>query len=226
MPRQKIKKPAKVKTSAPAAADPLAELKKSPVGRAYLKKAEAAFNAQAKSADVVLPGPLATAFGADGSLTLGNFTLLPVSLYTPVILAQIKSPLLDVIRIMREEMVAPVAVDEATAEGQAEAHALRLKNAHARMVEEIASDGVANLETIFCFLTPSEELEKLISIGREQLRAAARAKLRHVPLLILNQLQQACAAQYGRSYATVIQYGGAPKEGEVFTPPPAGPKTA
>ena len=210
----------------PKSDDPLEQLRSTAAGRAYLKKAEASFAAQAKSSDVVLPGPLAEAF-ADGSRTIGGHKLLPVTLGLVAILDQIKSPLLDVIRIMRESLGATVGGDESTTEGKTAAHAARMKLANERIVKEIKADDAASVETVFCFLHHPAELRKILATGRDHFREHAMATLGDVVHPVtLAKLQQAVAGHYAASYATVIQHGDKPKEGEVFIPPPAGPKTA
>jgi len=145
------------------------------------------------------------------------------------ILDQIKSPLLDVIRIMRDELSGGTATghDEDTVEGRASAHAERMKRANERMVKEIKADDTASVETVFCFLHHPAELRKILATGRDHFREHAMATLGDVVHPVtLAKLQQAVAGHYAASYATVIQHGDKPKEGEVFIPPPAGPKTA
>ncbi len=194
--------------------------------KAYLAKACSQFEATEKSGDVVLPGPLAEAF-ADGRRQVGEFTLLPVTLGLLAILAQIKSPLLDVVRIMREELAAGTAVDESTTEGQAAAHALRMKRASGRMAKEIKSDEAASVETVFCFITPPPRLRALLATGRDRFRETAMTTLGDtIHPVVLAKLQAAVAGHYAASFATVIQHGDKPREGEVFTPPPPAPKTA
>jgi len=226
MKRQKNKTRVGRDSVEPKSDDPLEQLRSTAAGRAYLKKAEASFAAQAKSSDVVLPGPLAEAF-ADGSRTIGGHKLLPVTLGLVAILDQIKSPLLDVIRIMRESLGATVGGDESTTEGKAAAHAARMKLANERIVKEIKADDAASVETVFCFLHHPSELRKILATGRDHFREHAMATLGDVVHPVtLAKLQQAVAGHYAASYATVIQHGDKPKEGEVFIPPPAGPKTA
>ena len=226
MKRQKNKTRVGRDSVEPKSDDPLEQLRSTAAGRAYLKKAEASFAAQAKSSDVVLPGPLAEAF-ADGSRTIGGHKLLPVTLGLVAILDQIKSPLLDVIRIMRESLGATVGGDESTTEGKTAAHAARMKLANERIVKEIKADDAASVETVFCFLHHPSELRKILATGRDHFREHAMATLGDVVHPVtLAKLQQAVAGHYAASYATVIQHGDKPKEGEVFIPPPAGPKTA
>ena len=207
------------------------ELKKTPAGRAYLERALKQFSATDRSADAVLPGPLSEAF-ADGSRTARRAqTLRPVTLGLVAILDRIHSPLLDVIRILREEMKKPVPdVDETTSEGRTQAHACRMKLANERMKTEIKADDESSVETVFCFLRPPAELRKLLAIGRQHFREVAMAQFGDIiHPKELDLLQQAAAGHYAASYATVISHepGGTrtPGEGEVFTPPPAVPKT-
>jgi len=188
--------------------------------QAYLDRAKKTFAATAGASHAVLPGPLREAF-ADGSRTVGGHTLLPVTLGLTAILGQINSPLLDVLRIMRECMTEDVGVAGDSAEARAKAHKLRMANADQR-IAEIKGDEAAAVETVFCFLTPPAELRRLLAAGRDKFRETALAALADkLHPVVLAELQRAIGVHYMASFATVVQYGAAQKEGEVFTAPPA-----
>jgi hypothetical protein len=227
--------------NAPAAppADPgLSELLQSPEGRAYLERAAGQFREQNRAAAAPLPGPLREAFAGSPPTVLINgktVPLQPVSLGLNAALTFINSPLLEVVRIMREEFTRPAVAPETqnpdpTPEDVAAAKFARIQAAEERIAAEIKVAPEQIAETVYCFLHTSSELRALMDRGARQFREAAMVELGDVLHPVeMGQLQQAVAAHYAASFGTVVNHekgGQAGSAGEVFTPPPAARMTA
>lgn len=211
------------------------ELLATPEGRAYLERAARQFSNQDRAASAPLPGSLREAF-ADGPPSVEingrNVTLQNVTLGLVANLTRINSPLLEVIRILREELSKPDSLSASGGEGQGEvaaaaaAHQEKLKAAHLRIEQEIAAQDEQIAETVFCFLHTPAQVRELLDRpdGRIAFRNAAMAELGDVlhPTKMA-ELQNTVAAHYSRSFSTVIGHGsgGRPSEGgEVFIQPP------
>lgn len=172
------------------------------------------------------PGPLLEAFVAD-PVKVHGFTLQPVTLELVIVLKKIESPLLAVMKILREEIAREDGADESTPELAAAARAARVQRANERMATEIAAEDERFVETVFCFVKPVAELRAWLRQGRERFTETALQTIGSLPPAAFAELQQAVSAHYVSSFATAVQYE-APKgqdDGSVFTPPPAAPKT-
>lgn len=171
-----------------------------------------------RAAAAILPGALRAAFAGDVVRELG-FTLQPISLGLTANLERIKSPLLDVLRIMREEIKGELKKPGDLAK--------RLERAHTRIAKEIKAGDEAVVETVFIFVTPQEQVRKLLDAGpavfRENAMRAIGDKLHPVKL---GELQRACAAHYAASFETVIVHESPPAEDDTVNFPPPPPRTA
>lgn len=193
--------------------------------RRVAERKENADRAQA----AILPGPLRAAFAGDPVKVAGH-TLQPVSLGLTANLERIQSPLLAVLRIMREEMMR--GREDEDQEPKAKSPdakvdtAKRLAKAHKRIQSEIKSDIVAQVETAFLFITPQADVRKLLDSGRDKFREHVMIELGDkLHPAVLGELMRACAAHYAASFDTVIVYGSPPdRDGTVFTAPPPGAK--
>jgi hypothetical protein len=177
----------------------------------------------ARAGAAVLPGALRGAFATDPPQIHG-YTLQPVTMGLHPILERINSPLLEVIRILREEMTRADGLDESTDELKSVAIIARQKRAGERAVKEINSDQESNVETVFCFITPAPELRRLLADGRASFREAAMIRLGDkIHPAQFNDLQKMVSSHYIRSFATAVQHRAKDhgKEGAGFTPPPA-----
>jgi hypothetical protein len=162
----------------------------------------------------VLPGALREAFAGEPSVAEGH-KLQPVTLGLAANLERIGSPLLEVVRIMREVYSA--------AEGSGGESPREGKN-------EIVNERVSGLEfkpeqiaeTVFVFTRSQKRIRKLLDAGRDKFREAAMEELgdRLHPLQMA-ALQRACAQHYVMSFATIIGYGVPPPEGETVFPAPS-----
>ena len=174
-----------------------------------------------------LPGPLREAFAGEPR-TLHGFTLQPVAMGLQAILVRIKSPLLDVVRIMQEELTREDGADESTPELAARVRAGRFTKARSRLDRlKVAEEEL--VETVFCFVHPPDHLRGLLDQGRPAFREAAMREIgdRLHPAAV-RDLEQAVSAHYAASFVTAVEYT-APTgkdDGTVFTPPPPAPKTA
>lgn len=187
-----------------------------------------------RAAAVPLPGPLREAF-TDGTRTVGDYVLLPVTLGMTAVLDQLDSPLLQILRILREEFAKPSEHQDnpASTDGAA-AHQKQMAAANARILKEVKGGPLSNVETVYCFLTPPAKLRRLLGsndeAGRLRFREAAMAELGdRLHPSELADLQQACARHYTDSFATIVQYNAkAPESGEdvFFSAPAAGTTTA
>lgn len=174
-----------------------------------------------------LPGPLREAFAPEPQ-PIHGYTLQPVEMGMAILLKRLNSPLLDVVRIMREELTRADDADESTPELAASARAARLARAQARLAAEMKADDEAFVETVYCFVKPSAEVRALLATGRDKFREAALREIGKLHPVHFAELQAAVSAHYAGSFATAVQYE-APAgkdDGTVFTPPPAGAMTA
>ena len=174
------------------------------------------------------PGPLHEAVVAEPQV-LHGFTLQPVEMGLLIILKRIGSPLLDVVRIMREELTREDDADESTPELAAAARTARQARAHARLVTELKADDESFVETVYCFVRPIAEVRALLATGRDKFRETAQREIGDkLHPKQFAELQAVVSAHYVASFATAVHYE-PPKgkdDGSVFTPPPAAGKTA
>jgi hypothetical protein len=139
------------------------------------------------------------------------------------ILVQINSPLLEAVRILREEISRKDDRDESTPELAQQATLARGALAEQRIARELHADDAAQIETVFCFIHPAPELRQIMSKGREVFRETAQReigdKLHPVQFA---ELQRRVNAWYLQSFATIVKYEAA-RNGDdtVFTTPPA-----
>lgn len=184
--------------------------------------------AATRAASAPLPGPLREAFAGEAPV-LHGFTLQPVTMGLHPLLVKLGSPLLDIVRIMREELGSQEGDAALTPEAASAARAERLQKAQARILTEITADEEALVETVFCFVTATTELRQILAKGRDTFREVAMRTIgdRLHPAQFA-ELQQAVSAHYAASFATAIQHEAAKgkDDGTVFTAPPAKPMTA
>lgn len=166
----------------------------------------------------ILPGALREAFAGEPAQA-GGYQLQPVTLGLTASLERIKSPLLEVIRIMREtfsrDSGAEISTDERLARIKEKVGTLKFEE------EQIA-------ETIFIFMRPPGRVRKLLDSGRDKFRETAMEELGDkLHPTQMAALQRACAQHYVQSFATIIGYGTPPSEGDglVFPPPSPGAVT-
>jgi len=137
---------------------------------------EARITASTRAGAAVLPGPLREAFAGEPPQAHG-FTLQPVTMGLHPLLVKIGSPLLDIVRILREEFSRDDGADVSTPELAAAAQRARLKNANLRIAAEIKAEEEALVETVFCFVTDVRELRQIMAKGREVFREVAMRKI-------------------------------------------------
>lgn len=176
----------------------------------------------------VLPGALRDAFAGDRALA-GGHLLQPVTLGLTANLERIKSPLLEAVRIMREEMSSsssPTLGERIEVRGQenqeSSAPDPRLANVRKR-ISALKFEEEQIAETVFVFTRPQKRVRKLLDSGRDKFREAVMEelgdKLHPAQMAVL---QRACAQHYVASFATIIGYGTPPaEEGAVVFPPPS-----
>lgn len=176
-----------------------------------------------------LPGPLREAFAGDPP-SLHGFTLQPVTMGLHPLLVKLNSPLLEIVRIMREALSDGIDGDkDLTPEEATAARAARLIKAHRRIAAEVKAEDETMVETVFAFVTPITDLRQILAKGRDVFREAAlRAVGDKLHPVQFAELQQAVGAHYAASFATALQYEAAKsgEDGTVFTVPPAMPTTA
>ncbi|MGA3266835.1 MAG: hypothetical protein ABSE16_08430 [Verrucomicrobiota bacterium] len=169
-----------------------------------------------------LPGPLREAYAGEPRVVCG-FTLQPVTMGLQALLVRINSPLLEVVRTMREELTREDGMDESTPELASQVRAQRMERATKR-IGALNPPQEAAVETVFCFVRPQAELRKALDAGRAAFREGAMQFVADkLHPLQFAELQRAVAEHYAASFATVVNYA-APKgkdDGTVFTPPPA-----
>jgi hypothetical protein len=173
----------------------------------------------------VLPGALREAFGGGeathGPVETGAPRLQPVTLGLAANLERIKSPLLDVVRIMREvfsESASPLP-EASTKQGEGDWRTELVR----QKVSELKFDEEQIAETVFVFTRPQKRVHKLLDAGRDAFREAAMDELGDkLHPMQMAALQRACAQHYIASFATIISYGPPPEEnGETVFPPPS-----
>jgi hypothetical protein len=152
-----------------------------------------------------LPGPLADAF-AHIPKTIAGLTVRPCVHYDFIILQQLKSPLLDLIK-------------QAASPGG---------DGSARPAIEVSDD--QSYELIFQFTRPVREMAALVAQGPGKFRARAREEIGYTlgPVEV-GLLAKAVSDEIVRAFSTVVKYTRPSSESEgatVFTPPPASPMTA
>ncbi len=167
-----------------------------------------------RASSTILPGPLREVFA--GELPkLHGFTLQPVTMGLHPILVQIKSPLLEVVRILKEEMARADDLDTSTTELKTAALKARQQRAGERAQKELPNDPAASVETVFCFVTPASELRRLLAIGRPALTERAMEvvgdKLHPSEFA---ELQQLCSAHYVASFSTALRHKAREREGD------------
>lgn len=162
----------------------------------------------------VLPGALREAFAGDPpSLKAAEggpeFKLQPVTLGLAANLERIKSPLLEVVRIIREVF--------SNSEGDQRTELIKQKVSALKFDEEQIA------ETVFVFTRPQKRVRKLLDAGRDAFREAAMDELGDkLHPTQMAALQRACAQHYVASFATIISYSAPPAEnGEAVFPPPS-----
>ena len=171
----------------------------------------------------VLPGALREAFGGEPARVLADghqgHELQPVTLGLTANLERIKSPLLDVVRIMREVF----------SRSEAESSSLdKMTEVRERIGNEIQFHEEQVAETCFVFVCPQKRVRKLLDAGRDKFREAAMEELGDkLHPAQMAALQRACAQHYVASFATIIGYGSPPPEGDsvVFRQPSPGAVT-
>jgi hypothetical protein len=167
----------------------------------------------------VLPGALREAFGGEPARANGH-ELQPVTLGLTANLERIKSPLLDVVRIMREVFSRNEAESSSSPDKMAEVRE--------RIGKEIQFQEEQVAETCFVFVCPQKRVRKLLDAGRDKFRDAAMEELGDkLHPAQMAALQRACAQHYVASFATIISYGSPPPEGDavVFRQPSPGEVT-
>jgi hypothetical protein len=162
----------------------------------------------------VLPGALREAFAGE-PIVAGSHRLQAVTLGLTANLERIKSPLLDVVRIMREVLSAPEN-KEMPIEGKMTLAKSRIEKETQLQEEQIA-------ETVFVFTRPQKRIRKLLDAGRDKFREAAMEELGDkLHPAQMAALQRACSQHYVASFATIIGYGTpSPEEGAAVFPPPS-----
>lgn len=161
----------------------------------------------------VLPGALREAFVGEPT-RVGSHQLEPVTLGLTANLERIKSPLLEVVRVMREVFAKEDCVT-ATMED-------KMENAKQRIAKEIQFQEEQIAETVFVFTRPQKRIRKLLDAGRDKFREAAMEELGDkLHPAQMAALQRACSQHYVASFATIIGYGTPPPEesAAVFPPP-------
>jgi hypothetical protein len=192
----------------------------------------------------VLPGALREAFGGEpGKLKLGlqQFELQSVTLALTANLERIKSPLLEVVRIMREvfsqsRVRSPRSSTEDSGletgdcklKGGDSSLDERMAEVKERIGKEIQFQEEQIAETCLVFVSPQKRIRQLLDAGRDTFREAAMEELgdRLHPAQMA-ALQRACAQHYVASFATIIGYGSPPPEegAVVFRQPSPGAVT-
>lgn len=193
------------------------------------KRAELASRVERAHA-AVLPGALREAFGAEPARANG-FALEPVTLGMTANLERIKSPLLEVVRIMRE-VFSQGSTESRPTEAEGDPKSPSANELFGQVIERLKllkfeEEQVA--ETVFIFVRPQKRVRKLLDAGRDKFREAAMEELGDkLNPTQMTVLQHACTQHYIASFSTIVAYEAPPAEnGEaVFTPPSASARTA
>jgi hypothetical protein len=173
----------------------------------------------------VLPGALREAFGGGGEAARGPLEtaapkLQPVTLGLAANLERIKSPLLEVVRIMRQVLSGSREGDASRREDGEREHQMELVR---QKIAELKFDEEQIAETVFIFTRPQKRVRKLLDMGRNAFREVAMDELGDkLHPTQMAALQRACAQHYVASFATIISYAAPPSEnGEAVFPPPS-----
>ena len=190
---------------------------------------EARRTAALRASTAPLPGPLREAF-ASGLPSLHGFTLQPVTMGLHAILVRVKSPLLEVTRIIREELGRDDGADIATSAQKEAVYQVRFTRAMERVKTEVQAEEEALVETVFAFLRPVAEIRSLLNAGAGLFRETAlREVADKLTARQFQELQQLVSRHFTASFATAVHYQAKrPEEdaGTVFTKPLAEhPKT-
>jgi hypothetical protein len=171
----------------------------------------------------VLPGALRAAFGGDITAKAGpndEFTLQPVTLGLAANLERIKSPLLDVVRVVRE-----VFSRKSENEGQKPEDAQARLDLVKQKISELEFEEEQIAETVFVFINSPKRVRQLLEKGAHAFREAAMEEIGDkLHPTQMAALQRACSQHYVASFATIIGYGVPPTESkgdEVSFPPPS-----
>lgn len=168
----------------------------------------------------VLPGALRLAFAGNDCVTATagekEYKLQPVTLGMTANLERIKSPLLDMVRIMRE-----VFSDQSRdREGAGNPLAQRdgsvddLLKKVTKRVAALKFEEEQIAETVFIFINPPKKVRQLLEGGPRAFREAAMDELGDkLHPAQMAALQRACSQHYVASFATIIGYGVQPPEG-------------
>ena len=169
-----------------------------------------------------LPGALRQAWAAGPRRVMLEgqmFTFQPVNAWLLAILTRLECPLLEVVRLLREESAGSGAGTDPAA--------LRAR-IEARIRAEIKSGPDASLELVFSFLTPVEECQAILDVGRHAYLMAARRLLGNLHPLTLAESERLCGEHFMASYATALEISPVPVEGgggQVFSQPPTETET-
>lgn len=174
-----------------------------------------------------LPGSLRGAFaGEPRRVTVEGqiFTFQPVSAWLLAILTRLESPLLDAIRIVREEALAVKSSGDPEQLKKLESRIQR------RVEKELKPAPDAAMCTVFAFLMPPEACQDLLDGPPKEYARAARGLLGRLHPTSLAELERACGEHFATSFTTSLSISPAPTDdgggGAVFSQPPPAPKTA
>lgn len=132
------------------------------------------------------------------------------------LLSRINSPLLDVVRIMREVFSRPeAAIPVPGAADLSQKHSLEEKLAEVNeKVAALKFEEEQIAETVLVFIKPAKEVRAWLDKGRSFFREKAMELLGDkLHPTQMAALQHACAQHYVKSFATIIGYGVPPPEG-------------
>jgi hypothetical protein len=196
----------------------------------------------------VLPGALREAFGGEPVMAEGH-KLQPVTLGLTANLERIKSPLLEIVRIMREEFSRTASENPEGINGNSPGLQSGVKDnpsscanhgeaaaRSANLIFDQIKQRVSQLkfaeeqiaETCFVFVCPQKRVRQLLDAGRDKFRETAMEELGDkLHPAQMAALQRACAQHYVASFATIIGYGTPPPEdgAVVFRQPSPGAVT-
>lgn len=210
----------KVTTSIKAAPAPADDPNEKPYpGYAREASAMAAKTAEAeRSRAAALPGPLREAFAGEPFMLYG-MRLQPVSCWLVAILTRIHSPLLEVLQLFRDH------ADEIAKATQAEALLIQDRIAAEASRNRVAPETI--IETVFAFVTPVEDAQRMLDDGTFRQQALAKIGRFHPSDLV--KMQRAVGSYYCGSFSTALSIVPVAPEGgngEVFSVPPPTTKTA
>ena len=180
-----------------------------------LRKREELKSRIERAHSAVLPGALRLAFAGEvSSVALAkedgktdSFTLQPVTLGLVANLERIKSPLLEMVRIMREVFA------QKPDDGRRKPITTELLSEVNRRVEALDFDEEQIAETVFIFINSPKKVRLLMEKGARAFREAAMEELGDkLHPVQMAALQRACSQHYMASFATIIGYGVPPPE--------------